>query len=92
MRFHFNWFKFGRKTKVEVVRCSTCTRLERSLENKHNEYIVACSETFRPVGSELGAYDLVEVESARSALKMHRSVCASVIATGASHGSQAPNP
>jgi hypothetical protein len=64
----------------EAVACSTCTYLERALKNRHNEYIESCSGAFRGVTSKLEAYDVVEMERARSDLAMHRSVCASAIA------------
>jgi hypothetical protein len=92
MRFHFKWLKFGRKAKVEAVRCVTCVHLERTLESKHSEYLMASSEAFRHVSSDLAAFDFVEVERARNALKMHRSVCAFVIVAEAAprSGTAAP--
>ena len=63
--------------------CSTCTYLECALKNRHNEYIAACSGVFRDITSRLEAYDVVEMERARSELAMHRSVCATAIAAAA---------
>lgn len=80
MKLPFNWLKFGRKAKEKTVRCTTCVHLERALESTHSEYLMASSEAFRHVSTDLGAFDLVEVERARNALRMHRSVCASVSA------------
>ncbi|SPE17485.1 hypothetical protein SBA5_100083 [Candidatus Sulfotelmatomonas gaucii] len=60
--------------------CSVCTYLECALQRRHGEYVTACSETFRRVSSELAAYNLVEMERARSELKVHRSECISAIA------------
>jgi hypothetical protein len=53
---------------------------------------MASSEAFRHVSSDLGAFDFVEVERARDALKMHRSVCAAVIAATAVQRSPDPGP
>lgn len=63
--------------------CSTCTYLECALTNRHNEYIESCSGAFRGVTSRLEAYDVVEMERARSELEMHRSVCAYAIVAAA---------
>jgi len=65
------------------MRCSKCSYLERALKSRRSEYRTACSETFRRVSSELAAYDLVEMERARSELKMHRSTCVSALAAAA---------
>ena len=40
----------------------------------------ACSATLRRVSLKFAAYDLVEMERARSELQMHREGCASAIA------------
>ena len=64
----------------ETVGCSTCTYLECALQSRHSEYIKACSGAFRQITSKLEAYDLVEMERARSELAMHRSVCDSAVA------------
>ena len=74
------------------MRCSKCSYLECALESRHCEYRTACSETFRRVSPELAAYDLVEMERARSELKMHRSTCASAIAAAALLRSLVPVP
>ncbi len=55
--------------------CPVCTYLECALRSRHSAYVTACSETFRRVSSELAAYNLVEMERARSELKVHRSEC-----------------
>lgn len=92
MKLPFDWLKFGRKAKKKTVRCATCVHLERALENKHSDYLMASSEAFRHVSTDLGAFDVVEVERARNALKLHRSVCASVIVAEATphSGTAAP--
>jgi hypothetical protein len=74
------------------MRCPTCSDLESALESRHSEYLTACSETFRRVSSELAAYDLVEMERARSELKTHRSTCVSAIAAAALMRSLVPVP
>lgn len=63
--------------------CSTCTYLECALTNRHNEFVESCSGAFRGVTSRLEAYDVVEMERARSELEMHRSVCAYAIVAAA---------
>jgi len=74
------------------MRCSKCSYLERAFVSRHTEYLTACSETFRRVSSELAAYDLVEMERARSELKMHRSTCVSALAAAALQRSLVPVP
>ena len=63
--------------------CPTCTYLERALKSRHSEYIRACSGLLRRFSSKFVAYDLVELERARSEFEMHRSVCASALADAA---------
>lgn len=70
--------------------CSKCSYLECALESRHSEYLAAHSEVLRRVRSERAAYDFVEMERARSELDMHRSVCASAIATAAAQHSLVP--
>ncbi len=71
--------------------CSTCTDLECALTNRHNEYIESCTGVFRLVTSSLEAYDVVEMERARSELEMHRSVCAyAIVAAAAQRTLEAP--
>jgi hypothetical protein len=65
------------------VSCSICAYLECALRSRQCEYVTACSETFRRVSSELAAYNLVELERARSELEMHRSECVSSFAAAA---------
>jgi hypothetical protein len=72
------------------MRCSKCSYLERALESRHSEYLTACSRTLRRVCSELAAYDFVEMERARSELKMHRSTCVSALAAMALQRSLVP--
>ena len=63
--------------------CSICSHLECALEVRHSEYLKACSATLRRVSLKFAAYDLVEMERARSELQMHREGCASAIAKAA---------
>jgi hypothetical protein len=72
------------------MRCSKCSYLERALKSRHSEYLTACSRTLRRVSPELAAYDLVEMERARSDLRMHRSTCVSAIASAALQRSLVP--
>lgn len=72
--------------------CSTCTYLECALESRHSEYITACSGAFRRISSRLMAYDVVEMERARSELEMHRSVCVSAVAEAAAQRSLTSAP
>lgn len=70
--------------------CSTCTYLECALTNRHDEFTKSCSGAYRGVTSRLEAYDVVEMERARSELEMHRSVCAYAIFAAAAQRSQRP--
>jgi hypothetical protein len=74
------------------VGCSKCSYLESALESRHSEYITACSGVLRRVSLKFAAYDLVEMERARSELKMHRSLCVSAIAAAALKRSLVPVP
>jgi len=74
------------------MRCSKCSYLECALESRHSEYLTACSEVLRRVRSERAAYDFVEMERARSELKMHRSTCISALAAAALQRSLVPVP
>jgi hypothetical protein len=56
--------------------CPVCKRLERTLEGWNTECIRARSSLYRNVSSRFEAYDVVEMERARSELGLHRSVCA----------------
>lgn len=70
--------------------CSICSYLERALENRHIEYITACSGTPRRISLKFAAYDFVEMERARSELNMHRSVCGSALAAAAAQHALIP--
>jgi hypothetical protein len=61
--------------------CPKCRELERVLESKSIECITASSDLYSRISSRFEAYDVVEMERAKSDLEMHRSVC--VIALGA---------
>jgi hypothetical protein len=70
----------GRKPEGEVMGCPVCKRLERTFEGWNTECVRARSSLYGSVSSRFAAYDVVEMERARSELKMHRSVCASSVA------------
>ena len=55
--------------------CPVCKRLERTFEGWCSECIRARSSLYWSVTTRLAAYNNVEMERARSELKMHRSVC-----------------
>jgi len=55
--------------------CPVCKRLERTFEGWNTECIRARSSLYASVSSRFAAYDVVEMERARSDLQMHRSVC-----------------
>jgi hypothetical protein len=55
--------------------CPVCKRLERTLEGWNTECIRARSSLYLSVSSRFAAYDVVEMERARTELEMHRSVC-----------------
>jgi hypothetical protein len=55
--------------------CPVCKRLERTFEGWNTECIRARSSLYSSVSSRFAAYDVVEMERARSELQMHRSVC-----------------
>jgi hypothetical protein len=74
------------------VACTRCSYLERALKKRKSEYLAACSEVLRRVRSERAAYDFVEMERARSDLKMHRSTCVSALAAAALERSLVPVP
>ncbi|MGA3034716.1 MAG: hypothetical protein ABSD70_15640 [Terracidiphilus sp.] len=63
--------------------CLTCTSLECALQSKHSEYITACSATIRRFSSRHVAYAIVEMERARSDLRVHREGCVSALAAAA---------
>jgi hypothetical protein len=54
-------------------------RLERTFEGWNSECIRARSSLYGSVSTRFAAYDNVEMERARSELRMHRSVCAFAI-------------
>jgi hypothetical protein len=55
--------------------CPVCKRLERTFEGWNAECIRARSSLYCTVSDRFVAYDVVEMERARSELLMHRSVC-----------------
>jgi hypothetical protein len=59
--------------------CPVCKRLERTFEGWNTECIRARSSLYCIVSSRFEAYDVVEMERARSELQMHRAVCGLVI-------------
>jgi hypothetical protein len=58
------------------VACPVCKRLERTFAGWNSECIRARSSLYLSVSTRFAAYDIVEMERARSELQMHRSVCA----------------
>lgn len=63
--------------------CPVCKRLERTFEGWNTECIRARSSLYCTISSRFAAYDNVEMERARSELRMHRSVCVLFAATPA---------
>jgi hypothetical protein len=59
--------------------CPVCKRLERTFEGWNTECIRARSSLYCTVSDRFVAYDVVEMERARSELQMHRAVCGLVI-------------
>ncbi len=55
--------------------CSICNDLGRALVSRSKEYVLARSASYSLVSSRFVAYDMVEMERARSELATHRSVC-----------------
>jgi hypothetical protein len=55
--------------------CQTCVNLTRALDSSRRAYAKACSAEMRQVTSRYVAYDVVEMERAKSDLAMHRSIC-----------------
>jgi hypothetical protein len=55
--------------------CPVCKRLERTFEGWNTECIRARSSLYCTVSDRFVAYDVVEMERARSELEMHRAVC-----------------
>lgn len=74
----------GRRGKA--VGCPVCKRLERIFEGWNAECIRARSSLYGTVSSRFAAYDIVEMERARTDLRMHRAVCAFVDTTPARLG------
>jgi hypothetical protein len=64
--------------------CPVCKRLERTFEGWNTECIRARSSLYCTVSDRFVAYDVVEMERARSELQMHRAVCGLVITEAAS--------
>ena len=69
--------------------CSICSYLECAFEASHSEYIRDCSATIYRISSKFAAYDLVEMERARSELETHREACVSAVAGAAARHSVA---
>jgi hypothetical protein len=65
----------GQKPQGESMPCPVCKRLERTFEGWNSECIRARSSLYCTVSSRFEAYDVVEMERARSELQMHRAVC-----------------
>jgi hypothetical protein len=63
--------------------CPVCKRLERTFEGWNTECIRARSSLYCTVSDRFVAYDVVEMERAKSELQMHRSVCVLAIAASA---------
>jgi hypothetical protein len=63
--------------------CPVCKRLERIFEGWNTECIRARSSLYCTVSNRFEAYDVVEMERARSELQMHRSVCVLAITKAA---------
>jgi hypothetical protein len=63
--------------------CPVCKRLERTFEGWNTECIRARSSLYCTVSNRFEAYDVVEMERAKSDLQMHRSVCILAIAKAA---------
>jgi hypothetical protein len=59
--------------------CIHCQNLERALEARHSEYIVALDSAYYRVSTKLVAYIRVELENTRNELEEHRSVCTSAV-------------
>jgi hypothetical protein len=57
------------------VACPVCKRLERTFEGWNSECIRARSSLYLSVSTRFAAYNIVEMERARSEMQMHRSVC-----------------
>jgi len=79
MRPYLSYRMSGRRPEGEVVGCPVCMRLERTFEGWNSECIRARSSLYGSVSTRFAAYDNVEMERARSELRMHRSVCAFAI-------------
>jgi hypothetical protein len=59
--------------------CTICRELERALASRSLEYVTASSALYCRISSKFVAYDVVEMERAKSDLETHRSVCATAI-------------
>ena len=71
--------------------CPVCKRLERTFEGWNTECIRARSSLYIGVSTRFAAYDVVEMERARSEMEMHRSVCVLGLANALGRPS-APRP
>ena len=85
MHSDFNYRRSGQKLEGESMGCPVCKRLERTFEGWNTECIRARSSLYCTVSDRFVAYDVVEMERARSELQMHRAVCGLVI-------TEAPRP
>jgi hypothetical protein len=63
--------------------CPVCKRLERTFEGWTTECLRARSSLYCQFSSRFAAYDNVEMERARSELRMHQSECLLAIAKAA---------
>jgi hypothetical protein len=70
--------------------CSTCVTLTRALDGSRRAYAKACSASLRRVTSRYVAYDVVEMERAKSDLAMHRSICLIALAEPAAPATKPP--
>jgi hypothetical protein len=73
----------GQKPEGESIPCPICKRLERTFEGWNTECIRARSSLYCTVSSRFEAYDVVEMERAKSDLQMHRAVCVLAITKAA---------
>jgi hypothetical protein len=60
------------------VGCSTCRNLEQALARRNSECTDARASTYSHFSSRFVAYNVVEMERAKSELQVHRSSCVNV--------------
>jgi hypothetical protein len=65
----------GQQADGQSIPCPICKRLERTFEGWNTECIRARSSLYCTASNRFEAYDVVEMERAKSDLQMHRSVC-----------------